>query len=421
MKKTHENHDRNYHNFVVQRPAAGEKSQVIQPQACHLSLDEVSLPSAVIHASALNNNLKWMQQFANHHQVKLAPHGKTSMTPDFFRKQLEHGAWGITVATAAQAEIAAMAGAKNIIIANQLVGKANMAIIGRLIEDPEIQLYCCVDSSRNIRALSHFFAQRQQTLHLFIELGVDGGRCGCRSEAQVFSLANEIHSLPHLALAGIEVYEGVIHGDNAEAEIRHFLQGAISLTRELNRAQLIASQPIITGAGSAWYDVVAEQFSGLTDLTPVIRPGCYAIHDTGIYQTTQQQVMQRARQNQGIACDLGGDLLSALELWAHVISRPEPTRLVVGMGKRDVAFDAGLPTLELAFRDGQPLPIPAGVTSTAIMDQHTFVEIPAECELDVGDILVFSTSHPCLTIDKWRALAIRDEHYQVSHWVETRF
>lgn len=83
MKKTHENHDRNYHNFVIQRPAAGEKSQVIQPQACHLSLDEVSLPSAVIHASALNNNLKWMQQFANHHQVKLAPHGKTSMTPDF--------------------------------------------------------------------------------------------------------------------------------------------------------------------------------------------------------------------------------------------------------------------------------------------------------------------------------------------------
>ncbi len=104
MKKTHENHDRNYHNFVIQRPAAGEKSQVIQPQACHLSLDEVSLPSAVIHASALNNNLKWMQQFANHHQVKLAPHGKTSMTPDFFRQQLEHGAWGITVATAAQAD-----------------------------------------------------------------------------------------------------------------------------------------------------------------------------------------------------------------------------------------------------------------------------------------------------------------------------
>lgn len=162
MKKPYENHDRNYHNFVVKRPAAGEKSQAIQPQACNLSLDEVSLPSAVIHASALNNNLKWMQQFANHHHVKLAPHGKTSMTPDFFRQQLEHGAWGITVATAAQAEVAAMAGAKNIIIANQLVGKANMAIISQLIEDPEIHLYCCVDSSRNIRALSHFFAQRSK-------------------------------------------------------------------------------------------------------------------------------------------------------------------------------------------------------------------------------------------------------------------
>jgi len=423
MKDLGNNCDKNYHKEHANQPGQGEKSQPYQPDSLEkysLINEEISLPAAVIQQSRLKNNLDWMQRFATQHGVKLCPHGKTTMTPDFFRQQLSHGAWGITVATAAQAEIATMAGAKQIIIANQLVGKANMAIVANLIEQHNVEIYACVDSELNIDALGTYFAQRQVTLNLLIEFGVEGGRCGCRDERQVAVLAQTIHQHSHLSLRGVEVYEGVIHGEHAEQLIRDFLTQTLTLARELSNDQLISGKPIVTGAGSAWYDVVSECLASLDDVDAIIRPGCYAIHDTGIYLEAQNKVMARAEKNQGAACDLGGDLQSSLEVWAHIISRPEPTKLVTGLGKRDVAFDAGLPIPERAYRDGQSIEVGKAIT-TAVMDQHAFIEIEADSELNVGDIIAFSTSHPCLTIDKWRSIAICDDEYNVTHWVETRF
>ncbi|MFM2587433.1 amino acid deaminase [Vibrio sp. TBV020] len=423
MKDLGNNCDKNYHKEHANQPGQGEKSQPYQPDSLEkysLINEEISLPAAVIQQSRLKNNLDWMQRFATQHGVKLCPHGKTTMTPDFFRQQLSHGAWGITVATAAQAEIATMAGAKQIIIANQLVGKANMAIVANLIEQHNVEIYACVDSELNIDALGAYFAQRQVTLNLLIEFGVEGGRCGCRDERQVAVLAQTIHQHSHLSLRGVEVYEGVIHSEHAEQLIRDFLIQTLTLARELSNDQLILGKPIVTGAGSAWYDVVSECLANLVDVDAIIRPGCYAIHDTGIYLEAQNKVMARAEKNQGAACDLGGDLQSSLEVWAHIISRPEPTKLVAGLGKRDVAFDAGLPIPERAYRNGQSIEVGKAIT-TAVMDQHAFIEIEADSELNVGDIIAFSTSHPCLTIDKWRSIAICDDEYNVTHWVETRF
>ncbi len=423
MKDFNPNCDINYQIEPITPPSCGEKSQpysTSSQERFSLINEEVSLPAAVIQHSKLNNNLDWMQRFAQQHKVKLCPHGKTTMTPDFFRQQLEHGAWGITVATPAQAEIAALAGAKHIIIANQVVGKANMAIMANLIERQDVELYVCVDSALNIQALGHFFAKRQVHLNLLIEFGVEGGRCGCRTESQVMELAQLIQQYSPLCLRGIEVYEGVIHGDNAEQLVRDFLTRSLSLARTLKQEQLISTQPIVTGAGSAWYDVVSECLANLDDVDAIIRPGCYAIHDTGIYLEAQNKVMARAEKNQGAACDLGGDLQSSLEVWAHIISRPEPNRLVAGLGKRDVAFDAGLPIPERAYRHGQQIEV-GSATTTAVMDQHAFIEIDPSSDLNVGDIVAFSTSHPCLTLDKWRSIAICDDDYHVTHWVETRF
>lgn len=423
MKKINQNCDTNYHNAENYQPSYGEKSQPYQldsQQSFSLIHDQVSLPAAVIQQSRIENNLEWMQRFAARHQVKLCPHGKTTMTPALFRQQLAHGAWGITVATPAQAQIAAQAGAKKVIIANQVVGKANMAIIANLIDSHEIEVFVCADSERNINALASFFAARELKLNILIEFGVAGGRCGCRNQEQVFELAQLIQRHSHLTLRGIEVYEGVIHGDNAEQAVRDFINKTIALCRELNRDNLVEHTPIVTGAGSAWYDVVSECLANLDDLEAIIRPGCYAIHDTGIYLDAQNKVMARADKNQGAACDLGGDLQSSLEVWAHVISKPEQGKLVVAMGKRDVAFDAGLPIPERAYRDGQAIELGKLVT-TAVMDQHAFIQTEDGCPLDVGDIIAFSTSHPCLTFDKWRAIAVCDDQYQVTHWVETRF
>ncbi|MXE21525.1 amino acid deaminase, partial [Escherichia coli] len=84
---------------------------------------------------------------------------------------------------------------------------------------------------------------------------------------------------------------------------------------------LVDGECIITGAGTVWYDVVCNIWLAAEkpdNCRIVIRPGCYITHDTGIYDAAQQQLLAR----DPVACDLAGDLTSALELVAMVQSVP---------------------------------------------------------------------------------------------------
>jgi D-serine dehydratase len=120
---------------------------------------------------------------------------------------------------------------------------------------------------------------------------------------------------------------------------------------------------------------------------------------------------------------MGSSLALALQLWAYVHSLPENNRAIVGLGKRDAAFDAGLPVPALHYRPGNtaPVPVPATWKTTKMMDQHAFLDIPRNADIRVGDMIAFDISHPCLTFDKWRYLPVIDSDYQVIDVVETFF
>lgn len=97
-----------------------------------------------------------MQEFIDRYKVKLAPHGKTTMSPELFQMQLDAGAWGITLATAPQVDAAFAHGVRKFLMANQLVGKGNMAIIANLMrQDADVEFVCIVDSADNVDALGN--------------------------------------------------------------------------------------------------------------------------------------------------------------------------------------------------------------------------------------------------------------------------
>jgi len=382
---------------------------------------DVSLPALVLHREALEHNIRWMQSFVSNSGAELAPHGKTSMTPALFRRQLDAGAWGITLATAVQTRAAYAHGVRRVLMANQLVGKPNMALIAELLADPAFDFHCIVDHPDNVADLGAFFAACGLRLNVMIEYGVVGGRCGCRSEAEVLALAEAIKAQPGLALTGIEGYEGVIHGDHAVSGIREFAGSLVHLAVQLQDSAAFAiDKPIITASGSAWYDLIAESFDAQNAagrFLSVLRPGSYVAHDHGIYKQAQCCVLDRRS-------DLHEGLLPALEVWAHVQSLPEPGFAVIAIGKRDVAYDAGLPVPLLRYRAGVVPAVGDDVstcTVTAVMDQHAFMTIAPGVQLRVGDIISFGTSHPCLTFDKWRTGCLVDEHLDVIENMETCF
>ena len=306
-------------------------------------------------------------------------------------------------------------------VCGSIIGRQNMAVVSHLLRDPGFTFYCLVDSKEQIDQLGAFFSARGQRLQVLLELGVMGGRTGVRNDAQLQAVLDALSRWSAaISLSGVEMYEGILED---EPSIRAFLRRAVDVTRNLAAEGRFQCAPILlSGAGSVWYDIVAEEFSsaGFGDAVQIVlRPGCYITHDIGAYRKAQSRILAA----NPIAQKMHSDLEPALQVWAYVQSIPEADRAIVAMGKRDAAFDSGLPTPALHFRPGEPTPrrAPEHWLLTKMMDQHAYMQIAAEDNLRVGDMIGFDISHPCLTFDKWRVLPMLDAKFQVVDVVQTFF
>ncbi|HEV2474117.1 MAG TPA: hypothetical protein VGS41_15680, partial [Chthonomonadales bacterium] len=165
-------------NKGLGRMDRGLTSAELASRGWNLLREDLSLPAAVLSAEKHQHNLDWMRRFIDAYGLKLAPHGKTTMAPRLFHMQLDSGAWGITLATAQQVRVAHAHGVRRVLMANQLVGRANMESIAELLHDPDFEFFCLVDSSALAEQLGAFFADRGLRLQVLLELGIPGGRAG---------------------------------------------------------------------------------------------------------------------------------------------------------------------------------------------------------------------------------------------------
>jgi D-serine dehydratase len=403
-------------------PATGS-----QQESANLLAEDFMLPAMVIKETAIVNNSAWMQEYADKAGVKLAPHGKTTMCPALFKKQLANGAWGMTLANAFQVRVAHEHGVKKILMANQLVGRQNiLQVLHEINSDDELEFHCLVDNTDNIKALAEICRQENMSkpLNVLIEIAPAHGRAGVRTSCEVIELAHEVRrNSPWLQLSGIECYEGVIHCENPVPVVDEFLSFVAQTAVEVEALGLFDTEKLIlTGGGTVFFDRVCEILGNAPLKTPfdvLIRPGCYLSHDSGIYDEFQNELVER----DGIAKTIDASLESAIEVLTYVQSIPEPGLAILTMGKRDVSFDSGLPTPYKLHQveSHKTSQLNSDWYLSDLNDQHAFMKFPASAELKVGDILISQVSHPCLTFDKWQAIALVDEDYNVNDMLTTYF
>lgn len=396
----------------------------------NLLRQDLPLPVALLKASALEHNSRWMRDFLARTGSRIAPHGKTTMSPQLFHRQLADGAWAITLATMQQVQVARRYGIGRILLANQLVDPPSIRwLLQELRRDRDFEFYALVDSVEGVEILAAATAERPlgRPLPLLLEAGYAGGRTGCRSVEAALGVARAVQAAaPRLALRGVEGFEGLIEGPGAEAEqrVEAFLGFLLEVARAVAAEDLFAPGPaILSAGGSQYYDMVAASFaaSGLgRETLPVLRSGCYLTHDSGTYRRHFARLVERSTD----ARALGEGPKPALELWAHVQSRPEAQRAILTLGKRDASYDAGLPVPFAWFRPGvdrQPRALPEGHRAVAMNDQHTHIVLPADSPLRVGDMVGLGISHPCLTFDKWQVMPVVDDDYGVIAAIRTFF
>jgi D-serine dehydratase len=400
-------------------------------QGWNLLREDLPLPVAVIRSEALEQNSRWMRAFLARTGVQLAPHGKTTMCPQLFLRQIADGAWGMTCATAAQLQVYRTFGVRRVLLANQLLGRQAIAFArAELARDPQFELYTIADS---IAAISHMaqMASRDacgRRLRILVEVGQTGARTGVRTIAEALELARAIAAQPALALAGVASYEGVVSGstdDLLETNVSRMLEFQSAVALEVAQAGLFSPEGavLLTAGGSQFPDMAADRLTRLDIGRPkevVLRSGCYLIHDDGHYARALRRMSLRSP---GIAPFEQG-LSPALELWTYFQSRPEPGLGFATLGKRDAGHDLGFPQPLRWFRPGrhsQPQPLASNHRVVKLSDHHAHLELPDYTPLQVGDMIGFGISHPCTTFDKWTILPVVNQRYDVVDALRTYF
>ena len=391
---------------------------------------DLPTPLAVLDVEAIEQNSRWFRAVTSAYGVALCPHGKTTMAPQLFAKQLAEGAWGITLATQHQAAVARRFGVRRIFIANQVLDPAFLRWIAReQAADPEFDVYFLIDGPEGVAGLRRVAEEtsRHRPFNVLIEIGSAKGRTGVRSQAEALSLAAEIARWPEAArLCGIEGFEGAMRGpDQAsiEADVMAFLDLMVATAEACEAAGHFSGPEILlTAGGSSFFDLVARRLTthrlrGAARV--VLRSGCYISHDGRLYAESVRRAMERSPE----LAALNERPRQALTVWAMVQSRPEPGLFYVNAGRRDLSSDAHLPEVLAYSPDGATVMEvdPARHRTTLMWDQHACIACPEDSPIRPGMKVRLGISHPCTTFDKWAAILMTDGTQNVVGALKTYF
>ncbi|MEU9180255.1 alanine racemase [Streptomyces sp. NPDC048550] len=377
-------------------------------------------PVLTLDADALDHNLTALGTYAARHGLAFAPHGKTCMAPQLFQRQLEHGAWGITAAVPHQARVYRAFGIQRIFLANELVDPAALQwVAAELAADPDFRFVCYVDSVRGVQLMDRALQGQGQVVDVVVELGAgEGARTGARTDEDCRAVADAVAGAATLRLVGIAGYEAEVPGADPDS-VHAYLSRLTALAVEFDRAGRFApdlEEIVVSAGGSAWFDAVADVFGALPELSRptlrLLRSGAYVSHDHGWY--TRLTPFNRVPEE--------GGLRPAFRLWTQVVSRPSPTQAFVNAGKRDIAYDLGLPEAELV-RDaltGEERPA-TGVRVVKLSDQHAWLETDSADDVNVGDWVALGMSHPCTIFEKWPLIPVVAADGTVTDYVRTFF
>lgn len=388
--------------------------------AVGLTVGSSDLPSPVlvIRDDALQHNIRLMADYCAANDVSIAPHAKTTMAPLLIDRQIAAGAWGMTAATWRQASILRAHGVRRVIIANEVFDPRGIEWIAlALADDPEFDLYVLVDSVEGVARMQEGLSARGATrvLNVLLEVGADGKRAGVRTADAAMAVVREVQGSPLLRLAGVECFEGVLASGDAVDEL---LERVVSVAETAEAAGGFgdASEIVLSAGGSVYFDRVIASFAGASArlgirVRTVLRSGCYVTHDSGAYDELSPFGSSAS----------GERLRAALELWATVVSRPEPGLAVLDVGKRDAPFDSGFPVVIRSCSPEGAERRHEGATVVSMNDQHAMVEVATGSDLVVGDRVVLGISHPCTAFDRWSVLPLVDADGAVIAAIPTHF
>lgn len=364
-------------------------------------------PIMVLKESAVKNNIAQMMSFCNSVNAELAPHVKTTMSPQLAQMQVAAGATALTVANFWQGSIFLKYGFKNLIIANEVLDPTAIAEIAKINKQKQAEIIFYVDSILALEIIQKFTPLEGEQ-NLFIEIGAENGRGGVRELSLVEQLAQRIKTDQRLNLIGVTGFEGAVpdaaRGRRGERKISKFCQKIVAAA-ELAYPYKSDQPFVISAGGSAYFDIVARELNKFEKPRRLLlRSGGYITHDHKYYE----EIYPFASTDRSFQ--------PAIEVWGQVISKPERDFGVLNLGKRDIGNDLHNP-IPIKSYDGQVKSFSAVIEK--LNDQHGYLR--GKQEFSLAQLIGLGISHPCTTFDKWGLIPLVNDDYDLIDCMQTFF
>lgn len=345
---------------------------------------EVDTPALLLDTDALQSNIDYMSRYFAGRHVRLRPHFKSHKCTAIARLQLKAGnAVGITCAKLGEAEVAADAGIRNLLIANQIVGPLKISRLVALAKHAEVTV--AMDSAENVRAIAEAASEADASIGVLVEVDTGMHRCGVRSPEQALTLARIVAAAPGLRFEGLQGYEGhcVDLRDDQERtrQARAALEILVGARRFIDRTGMRVNN--VSGGGTGTYMIWAE-----TDGVDEVQVGSYATMDW-FYQ------------------DIRPEFRQAMTVLATIISRNNPELIVIDVGCKGVGAEWGPPRIRNVAG--------AEVVSCS-SEEHMKIKVLASCTLAVGDRIEVVPSHGCTTSNLYPEFVLHRAGHVTGTW-----
>lgn len=336
---------------------------------------DIETPALLVDLDAMEQNLQTMALFFRGRSSKLRPHFKNHRVVDLARRQIEHGASGITCARLWQAETLVHAGIGDILIANELAGDAPLR---RFVElSAEAPVVVAVDNAAVIKEIARLARDRRVTTSVVVDIDLGLKRCGVPPGESAVALAKCVVE-QGLRFRGIMGYEGHLQplppGPEKQSAVTQAMQALVRTKAQIEAAGIPVD--IVSCGGTGDYAISAS-YPGITEN----QAGSYLLMDTWY-------------------APFAPDFRPSLSVLATVISKTAGERIVVDAGVKAISGERGLPSVK-----GIP-----GLRLKALHAEHAPIEIvESGAAVDVGDKIEISVHYHDGTIQLHSAMyGIRD-------------
>jgi len=332
-----------------------------------VNADEISSPALILRWEAVEENLRRMIERVGSPD-RLRPHLKTHKLPQIIARLAELGVTKAKAATIAEAEMAATAGARDVLLAFPAIGPTVPRLVALVRAFPAVQFSALVDDPAALDALGAACHRAGLELPVFVDLDVGMQRTGIAPDDAAVALYARLARTPGLRPAGLHAYDGHLsQSDLAErtAACDAGFATVVALRDRLRAAGLPV--PVIVAGGTPTFPIHARR--------PDVEcsPGTCVLWDAGYAHKVP---------------DL--DFVPAAILLTRVISRPGPNRLCLDLGHKAVASEMPHPrAIFPALPDAKPV---------VHSEEHLVLETPRAADFPVGTVLGAIPWHICPTV-----------------------